>query len=270
MKDSIKLVVTDLDGTLFNDSTEISETNLKAIQGIVNMKIGFGIASGRSVDIIKNIAIRYGFMEYLELIIGYNGVVLYTKDSINDIKPQFLRGDIIRSLVERFIDYDISFVIHEEGKLIASKETPYVYLEKDLNEYDMEIKPDFIGYIKKDYPKLMLVGSGSILDQLDSEVSKLNQMGFHSFRSHLNFLEVVMKGVSKGETLAKYCDYKGIKPSEVMTFGDNLNDLEMIEFADYGFAMNNSVERLKNSARFIAKSNQDDGFAYGVHEILDL
>lgn len=261
--------MTDLDGTLFNNDTEISETNLHAIQRIMNMNISFGIASGRSIEVIKQIAKKYNFLDQLELIIGYNGVTLYTKDNINSIKPQFLKSDIIKRLVEELEHHDISFIIHENENLVVSKETQYVSLEKDLNDYGMEIKPNFIEYVNKDYPKLMIVGNESILDQLDSEVSQLNHMGFHSFRSHLNFLEVVTKGVSKGETLAKYCDYKGIQPSEVITFGDNLNDLEMIEFADYGFAMNNAVEKLKNSAKYIAKSNQEDGFAHGVHQILD-
>jgi Cof subfamily protein (haloacid dehalogenase superfamily) len=270
LKKDIKLVITDLDGTLFNDQGLITEENIEAIHRLYDRGVGFGIASGRSPEVIKKIAIEYGIYDQLSLIIGYNGASIELKDDSHPIKPPYLTKEIIRTLVKTYEHEDVAFIVHEGNQLIVNKVNTYVDYEKDFNGYGLTLESDFIDYISRDYPKLMIVGEQEILDEVDQTLISHRSIGFHSFRSHEHFLEVVANGVSKGDTLALYCDYVGMSYDEVMTFGDQLNDFEMIDFAGCGIAMANAVQDLKDVADFITTRNSENGFAYGIGQMLTI
>ena len=60
-----------------------------------------------------------------------------------------------------------------------------------------------------------------------------------------------------------------ILPSEMISFGDNENDLGMFEYAGYGVAMGNAIEKLKEKANYVTLSNNDDGIAYAIEKMIE-
>ncbi len=83
-------------------------------------------------------------------------------------------------------------------------------------------------------------------------------------------MEILRDGINKGSALKWLCDKKGIKRENVIAFGDNYNDIEMIEFAGVGVAMENGEEELKKSADYIALNNNDDGVGKFLKDFLNL
>ena len=81
-------------------------------------------------------------------------------------------------------------------------------------------------------------------------------------------MEVLASGINKGTALKWLCDKKGIDRENVIAFGDNYNDIEMIEFAGIGVAMENAEDILKQSADYIALTNEDDGVGKFLKEII--
>ena len=82
------------------------------------------------------------------------------------------------------------------------------------------------------------------------------------------FLEILHPEVSKGNAVKKLAEKLGIKQQEVMSIGDNGNDLSMIEYAGCGVAMENAIPEVKKSADFQTRSNNENGVAYAIQELV--
>ena len=76
------------------------------------------------------------------------------------------------------------------------------------------------------------------------------------------------KGVSKGDTLAKLGELLDISPQEMMTMGDQENDLSMIELAGLGVAMGNATDQVKATAQYVSLTNEEDGVAHAIHKFI--
>ena len=86
-------------------------------------------------------------------------------------------------------------------------------------------------------------------------------------RSESNYLEILPAGITKGDGVADLIASLGYSPDEVVAFGDNQNDREMIKLAGWGVAMGNASDELKRVANYVAPTNGEDGVAH-VLELL--
>lgn len=80
--------------------------------------------------------------------------------------------------------------------------------------------------------------------------------------------EISTKGVNKGAALKKYAEFKGIKPDEILAFGDNFNDIQMIDYAGTGVAVANAVDELKVAADYITDSNENAGVGKAISHFI--
>lgn len=258
----ICLVVTDMDKTLLNDSGRISEKNIETIKKLKRSNIRFAIASGRSRPVLYRLMDQYQIKEHVDYIISMNGVYIYDIRSEEAHEFDYLDRETIISIYNKYKDYDVAFAVHEGNNLICSKRTAYTDIESEINSYDVMVVKDFAGAIKKKYPKLMLIGEEAVIDTICKQLASEKLEAFNFFKSFDFFLEIVNKAVSKGNALVKLCDLKDIDILKVLAIGDNLNDLDMIKNSGLGVAVLNSHEELKKHAKFLSKSNNEDGFAH--------
>ena len=86
--------------------------------------------------------------------------------------------------------------------------------------------------------------------------------------SGLPFAEVGMSGVNKSVALAEICDRLGIGAADVLAFGDEVNDAEMLAWAGTGVAMGNATEPARAAADLVVESNADDGVARHLEALL--
>ncbi len=264
----IRLVVTDLDQTFLTDKSAFSEVNIQAVKGLKAKGVQFGVASGRAPHVIAQMMESAGLIDYLDLIIGYNGVTINVPNILPEPTAHYLSSLAIRSVYEKYKEHPVIFVVHELQTMHCNKESAFSKLEMDLNGYTVDVQPDFSAFIQKDYPKLMLVGDSELLNQIEWSMNEHQEHHYSFFKSHHNFLEVVAPGVSKGAILSEYCVAKGIPLSQVMAIGDNLNDLEMIACVGYGIAVANAVDPVKIAARWITTSNNDNGVAVAIQKFI--
>ena len=264
----IQLVITDLDKTLLNDEGLISKQNIQSIQLLKDKKISFGIASGRAKHIIQKIAKNFGIYDKVDFIISYNGVSLYEKNKDEDFNGNFLDKEIIKKLYNKFKHRDISFIIHLNNTMICNRVTKYTEKERVINQFEQMVVQDFVSILDRNYPKLMMVGESEVLCKIEEELENYKDNNFSFFKSHENFLEVVSKNVSKAEMLKVLCDKNKINLKNVLSIGDNYNDLGMIKSSGYGVAVGNAVDELKQNAKLVVRSNNEDGFAEAIKYFL--
>ncbi len=81
-------------------------------------------------------------------------------------------------------------------------------------------------------------------------------------------IEIMNKEVSKGNAVAKLAEIYNINPTEIITLGDNENDLSMIEYAGLGIAMGNAVQLLKDRADYVTTDYMDDGVAQAIEKFI--
>ena len=74
--------------------------------------------------------------------------------------------------------------------------------------------------------------------------------------------------MDKGVALARYAEMRGIRPEEIISFGDNKNDIGMIKFAGLGVAVGNAVEELKKAADYIADTNENSGVGKTLAKVI--
>lgn len=115
----------------------------------------------------------------------------------------------------------------------------------------------------------------SILDNIEVGKNSMPLVGekwkdkLYVTESGMEWLDFTNKGVNKGCAVKDIQKYLDISPDETMVFGDNHNDLSMIESAEYSFAVKNAREEVLKKAKYITKSNEEDGVLFVLEKVLE-
>lgn len=254
----IKLITTDLDGTLLNSKKEVPEGFREWV--LKHKEIKMVIASGRQYYNIRKL---FPDMEDSLVFMADNGGLVFENNKtiyINEMKKE----DVIYC-IEQF---------HEKEKLpvILSGEKS-AYMEHSSGEAErnarmyyekMEIVPDLRECIKKD----RIIKIAMFIEEHKAEERYKKLGDFHSrLQAVLSgdcWIDIADKSVNKGAAIKGLQDKYGIKPYECMAFGDYLNDRDMLLQCGESYAMENAHSSIKKIAKYTAPSN-DNG---GVMEVL--
>lgn len=267
---SIKLITTDLDGTLMSpDHLTVTDRTITALKNAHNKGIKIAIATGRPMSIIGNVIDQIPFVDY---VIQSNGACVYDRNENKNIYENLIPFDTVKKLIEYFLQKDIYFDVSYQGEshyqLGTEEHFSSTFLPSDFIEEVMKTMKGHNGLAE------FLNGNGVEkftlydIDKEDFDKFKEILLSFKlcvssSIRDSLEATEI---NTNKGTAVAGICEAIGITANEVMTFGDAGNDCPMLEFAEYSFAMGNATEECKKSAKFIAKSNAEDGLALEVEK----
>jgi hydroxymethylpyrimidine pyrophosphatase-like HAD family hydrolase len=116
--------------------------------------------------------------------------------------------------------------------------------------------------------KLTIRHASVPIPEIYATLQSLGLTGFEATLSGAPFVEVMAAGVTKATGVAQVCARLGIDSSEVLAFGDALNDLEMLRWAGHGVAVANALELVREGADEVAPSNAEDGVAQVIERML--
>ena len=245
----IKIIFFDIDDTLRNSKTGFVPSTIPTIFKQLREKgILTGIATGRGIfGVVPEIkALKPDFFVTLNgaYIEDKKGNVIYSNKIAKD-KVE----DYITWTKEVGIDYGL--VGSHAAKL--SRRTEMISQAIDPIYPDLEVAPDF--YQKEDiYQMWTFEEQGDDLVLPVSLASTLRMVRWHEHSS-----DVVPISGSKASGVVKVVDQLGLKPENVMVFGDGLNDLELFDYAGISVAMGVSHEKIKEKADYITKTLEEDG-----------
>lgn len=260
----IKLIATDMDGTLLNDRHEISKDFERVFKKLKSKGIIFAAASGRPYYNLKE---TFKDVKDEMLFISDNGAYVVYKNK--EIAVSSIDKNVIKELIK-------------VGKTI---EDSYIILCGKNNAYFDSENEKFLEEALKYYNKYKIVKN---LDEVDDEIIKFticdlkgsegnSYRYFNSYEEKLQvsvsgsiWLDIMDKGVNKGIAIKEIQEKLDIKYDETMVFGDYLNDLEMMENAYYSYAMENAHDDLKKISRFSAKKNTEDGVIEKIKEVIKI
>ncbi|MBS9339141.1 HAD family phosphatase [Fructobacillus sp. M2-14] len=265
---TIKLISIDIDGTLLNDSREITPAVKKAVTEATEAGIYVVITTGRPATGVKKVISDLGLVANDKYVITHNGGVARSTDHATDVYHESLPWDLF-----------------EEALAYAQKEKAYLQVESDeyaytLNResnvfvaqenYVVQLPLKTIDSVKelKDVPfvKAMIIGEEDEMDRVQASVPADLKNRANVVRSTPNNLEFMNKIASKGKAMLALADKLGIKPEETMAIGDQENDVTMIEAAGIGVAMGNAVPLIKETANVETTDNNHDGVANAINK----
>lgn len=261
MKENIKLVLVDVDGTLLNSSLEVTEKTREAISKLSEHNILFGIATGRTPYAVKHLVKEWGLDEYCDLIMGFNGgSTLFCKTG--ELTRCYLtKGKYFTEVREIFKDFHVNYGIYDKESYHCQGECRIAHNVCRNNKLPLVIE-DLSVYDDKEMEKMLMMGEKEEIDRAQAYYNEhVHSNNFKAVRSTKNLFEFLNPDLSKSKGIDEICHKLGIEKDNVLTFGDELNDLEMIRDC-IGVAMGNSNPVIKEVAKYITLSNNEDGIAY--------
>ena len=284
----IKVIASDLDGTLFGSESKIAPETLAAVKRACEAGIRFIITTGRNFrGVMKELEDADLTCDY---ILCSGAEVRNSKQEIVSQVP--ISMEQCREVYEVLQKYPVSVIFgtDEYDYQIGTYEEVEKQTVSRLNSYFSEIgiselqKAQMFGErmdttkVVKNFQELNDTGvpvyklflfsdDREMLAEIDKELAKQKQIAVSS--SFPTNLEITDVRAQKGPVLKEYIESLGYQMEEVMTFGDSRNDESMLSM-DFGatIAMANADEELKKAAKYITKSNVELGVAYVIEELL--
>jgi Cof subfamily protein (haloacid dehalogenase superfamily) len=270
-----KMLVCDIDGTLLNSRGQLTEGVKQAVRDAHAAGVVVTLATGRQLRGVLPLVQELGVNVPVVLA---NGAVIAdplkkrtilhkplpwkTAHAVLDvIKKHGVWSSVFTHSfegVDTYFDLDPGFDV---AYLFLHKGTPYVQQVEDLKAIT-HVDPLKVLLLEKPEKVLPIVRD---LKNLQVKHPFTMLATEHDFPGYM-LLEVFDAGSTKAIGIAQLASDFGITPEEVAAVGDNLNDLEMIEFAGLGTAMGNAAAELKARADWTTKSNDEDGVAHLIRE----
>ena len=285
----IKLIASDMDGTLLNHNHKIPKENVKLINFAKNQGIEFVVATGRAY---------YEALPALNEenincdVISFNGGVVYDKNgNIISITPM-LPKDLYYT-IEILKSFDISYQLYTKNTIYTTS------IETDINAYIDLIRsngyePDVehlraeaqqkleVGYItevenielylnEKENPPIKIIAISNDISKLENAAKLLSENTSISVTSSgANNIEIMHKNATKGTSLKEIAKIYGINLENAVAIGDNLNDQAMLDIVGYSVAMKNGNIKLKEQAKYVTeKTNSEGGVADTIFKLIE-
>ena len=257
----IKLIASDMDGTLLNSKGNLPEDFDKVADKLINKGIIMVAASGRQYETLRN---TFKNIKDDMVFLAENGayVVYKNKELYSSVISKENINEIVKSARE----------ISGVDIVLCGKKGAYI---EDTGER-------FLEEVKKYYHKYELVGNlidvkdefmkVSLFDKFGSEknsnkiITPLWGEKFKVTVSGKDWLDIGNKNTNKGKSLRVIQKLLNIDKEETMVFGDYFNDVEMLQEAYHSYAMMNAPEGVKKHSRFLAETNDEDGVMRVIKE----
>ena len=267
---AIKIIATDLDGTLMApDHLTVTERTRKALSDAHDKGIKISIATGRALNFTEGVTKQIPFADY---VICSNGASVYDRNNNSFIYTNLVSPEITAEAIALLNSLPVYYNIYMEGRIFAQKGADAFFGNLNLPTAFLE---DFVSrlIICDDISDVTKGKGAELIDVFFSDENSkkiildfFDEKGLFLASALGGVVSATAQGSDKGTALKGLCDILGILPEEAMTFGDASNDATMLEYAHYSFAMENGDEICKNSARFSAPSNADDGVAQMIEK----
>ncbi|MBS6628563.1 MAG: HAD family phosphatase [Clostridiales bacterium] len=273
---AIRLIVTDLDGTLMApDHVTVTERTKKALLDAHNRGVKTAIATGRTISLIGMVTQQVDFIDY---VIYSNGAAVYDRVNKRLIYTAFFPTqkalEITAYLESEPLFYEMyangwSYVPKEKASLFDGGALPPEFIEK-ITE-NVNFVEDMAQVVRRSDVEKFNVSSMAP-DRAAAITERLKHFDGADWTSSLpdsnvqNQMELMRSGVHKGSAVSGMCQALDILPEEVMAFGDAENDCTMLRFAGWSFAMGNACDACRAAAKYQTASNAEDGLAQAVEK----
>lgn len=276
----IKLIASDLDGTIIDGSNSISKDNLKAIDSLRKENIPLVICTGKtyalSKDVCKNLHARFG-------IFG-NGSQIVDLSTGNEILSKYLSLSEIKACYSIIQKYDLHVHAYTETSIITPK-LLYMDLRNSIlfpDKVNIKIVDSVLDYAKAEKEPILklIVSSKSSLLKVKEELEKATNLNIihitktgiykdNVINKEYEYLDISPLNATKGNALQVLSNYLDVQKDDILSIGDNINDIDMFKVSNISVAVNNACDQVKLNANYVAKNSVENGaFAEAIYKFI--
>ena len=262
----IRMIATDLDGTLLGAKSVLPEENVRALQRAMEAGVKVVLASGRMVEATTPIGAAIGVNAPMVL---FNGAMVYDPASGEILHGSCIPRDTAVEVLREIEARGCYVQVFPGRRYFFERHTEHtVFYQNKISVVGTAVGEKLSQWLKTDVYKLLCIGTQEETDAIARELSQ--RFPTVSFvKSSATFLEIVAKGVDKADGLRALSALTGITPEEILAFGDEQNDLPMLEYVGKGYTMENAPEAVRRQAKLIAPANTQCGLAAIVNLYLN-
>lgn len=255
-----KMIVLDCDGTLLNSKKEISETTKKALVSAMDRGIKVMLASARPFYRLKPMLETLGSNVADQYTIAFNGGLIMNNTETEIILSRSFAAEQMKRIIEVGDEAGTMMFLYTQNAILANRDDPkYRQKNPDVAFYVCDLHE--VDFAKTEIFKVAYVNKPDVTVQLRTNLPTDMYDNFEISSSVPQFVEFTPKDVTKAYALKLLCEKMNISADEVVAFGDEDNDLPMLNFSGFGIAMGNAAQRVKNVADYVTTSNDEDGVA---------
>lgn len=274
MNRRIKMIGMDLDGTLLTNKKELPPYTRSVLKKAIDAGIEVVVASGRPYNGVPKELKEFEGIRYAVTSNGGRIVEIGTGEALKEI---LIPQDKAEEILHIFENYDTIPELHCHGQSYLTIGQLPELKEMIQSPYEMQYILDSRQMVSSLWEILEANPGGldkvraffkSKEEQRKARERILQLGGVEVVSSVEEDLEVNAAGVDKGKGMCALGEELGIKPEEILVFGDNENDCEMLRMCGIGVAMENAIDAAKEAADLIAGSNEEEGVAHMIDQLV--
>ncbi len=272
----LKMVVTDLDGTLLQNDHSISDKDLETLHLLGDLGICRVAATGRNLYKVRKAISPSTPFDFVICSSGA-GIVDWQKQKvITSINlPETLTAQLIDYLIVNKFNFKVSDCFPDNNNFFWWKDHECPEIERYIEVHSkMGSSEEIIPGQKYNSSQLLLFFSNEnsqferVKNQLIKQFHEISIIKTTSpLHNEWQWMEIYPKGISKAHGIAEICEMKGINRNETLGIGNDFNDLEMLDFTHLSYVVHNSPEELKEKF-LISLPHHENGFSHAVRKHL--
>ncbi|CAM3792520.1 HAD family hydrolase [Bordetella sputigena] len=261
----IRLLVSDVDGTLVRPDKQISAATLAAIRALRGAGIAFTLVSSRPPR---------GMLPLIRMLDLDTPTAAFNGGAIVDtggrtIESHPLSVENARIALDMFSAQPVeTWVFADDKWLLRDPDGPYVPLERHTLGFDGTLVDSFDPYLDRIGKIVAASADGAGLVRLEQEINPRIAPGAHASRSQVYYLDVNHARANKGDAVEALARHMGVSLAETAVIGDGDNDVPMFQRAGFSIAMGQASAQVRAQATVTTASNADDGLAAAVHRFI--
>ncbi|KAA0546495.1 HAD family phosphatase [Bacillus sp. BGMRC 2118] len=264
------IIAIDLDGTLLTDSKVISSRTKRTLQTAMEAGHHVVIATGRPYRASK------GYYQELGLtspMVNFNGALVHHPSSPSwGIHHSPFDIQTAKEIIHSTESFSVKNILAE----VMDDVYLHYHDENIMNWVGMGNPKVQTGNLKEilqhDPTSILIHAEESMLTDIRTHLSEIHAevIDHRKWGAPFNVIEIVKSGMNKAIGLKRISEHFQVPQDRIIAFGDEDNDFEMIEYAGHGVAMGNAISELKTISNFVTKTNEEDGIAHYLEEVLQL
>ncbi len=267
----IKLITIDIDGTLVTSTKRLTNRTKIAIKKAEEQGLYIALASGRPFSGM------YPYLKELNLIgdhyfsVTQNGAYIHKNDTGEAIIKNCMMAKDLDFVDKRIRPFGLQMSYMDSKYFYTRHKAPNIYtiLDSVVARRRLRYMPYNVWDSEKTFGRFLVMGPSYNITKLERNVPKDLLERYYCVRTERFLFEIISKNANKGTGVQELAYNLGFKKEEVMAFGNELNDIPMLEFAGLSVAMGNSKMEVKEISDYVTKSNNKDGVAIAIEKLLE-
>ncbi len=262
---SIRLVLSDVDGTLVTPDKELTDEAARVVKELGERGIQFAITSSRPP---RGLSMLIDPLAITTPLGGFNGGLI-VDPLLKPLHELTIQAGIVEPIIDTLLSCDLTVWVYQgDDWFVLDLDAPHVARESKAVQFQptqvesfATFRTDIVKIVGvSDDPAQIALATKSVSDQYANDVSATSSQSY--------YLDITNWRANKGAVVDFLSDHLSIDRQAIVTIGDGANDVSMFERSGVGIAMGNATDEVKARATHVTRANDNNGFAYALEHFV--